>query len=539
MQTADSILVNGRIWCGLNEGFAEALAIAGDKVLLTGSGPQVRALATPETRIIDLGGKLAIPGLNDAHTHLSMIGLHLLDIDVRPVSIGSIAEIYDLVAAKTREVPPGTWIVARGYDQTKTPEGVDPTREALDRVAPDHPVFVARTCGHVGIANSAALALAGISEATPDPDDGVIGRTDGRLNGLLAENARFPLFEILPKPDLATYLDGIEAGGNILLGYGITSTMDAAVGMNDGWLEVEAYRAALAAGRLPVRVTACLIGDKEKSILDQAIGEGLKTGVGDDMLRIGPVKFFTDGSGSSGTAAMSEPYLHVPGNGVLCLTPEECTALARKAHSNGFQMAIHAIGDVAIDQILDAFETVQREDPRDDIRHRVEHCGWVRPEQIERLADLKVLPSPQPNFIYFHGETYLRCMGPERSAKSYPMRRFIDAGLHVPASSDCPSAPLPPVEAIYGMVARKSWKGTPIGLDERISMAEALNAYTYEAAYAAHDEAVKGRLIPGQYADIAVLSQDLFEIDPEDILKTECLMTILGGEIVFERQAAE
>jgi len=538
-QSADTVLKGGRIWCGKQEGFVEAIAIKDGKVLAAGSEAEIMALSGSTTQVIELAGKLAIPGLNDAHTHLAQIGLHLRDIDARPSEVDSIAEICARIGERAAKSAPGTWIAARGYDETKTPEKRHPTREELDRVAPDNPVFVARTCGHVGVANSAALALANISESSPEPSDGVIGRDDGKLNGFLAENARFPLFEIMPKPDLDDYVKAIEAAGHILLSYGITSTMDAAVGMNDGWLELQGFRAASEVGRLPVRLTACLIADKEKSILDQAIAEGLKTGEGDDMLRIGPAKFFTDGSASSGTAAMTEPYLHVGGHGVMCITEEECLDLARKAHSNGFQMAIHAIGDVAIDMILDAFETVQAEMPVADIRHRVEHCGWVRPEQIERLVALNVIPSPQLNFIYFHGENYLRAMGLERTGKSHPMRRFIDAGLHVPASTDCPSAPLSPFEVIYGMVARKSWKGTLLGADEATSMAEALHAYTYESAYAAHDEERKGRLVPGQYADIAVMSCDLFTIDHEDILKTECVMTLRGGKVVFERETTE
>ena len=537
MTYADTLLVNGRIWRGLKEGFTEALAIAEGKVLATGTEVEVRATASAETKVIDLGGRLAIPGINDAHTHFTAIGLGLRDIDARPGVVNSIAEIYERIAEKAATLPPGSWIVARGYDPTKTPEMHDPTREGLDRAAPDHPVFVARTCGHVAAVNSQALKLAGLDENTPDADDGVIGRdAAGRLSGFLAENARAPVFRVMPRPDLQTYLEAIEAAGAILLENGITSTMDAAVGISQGWMEIEAYRTANAAGKLPVRITACLIGDKSVSVLDQAIAEGLTTGAGDDMFRIGGVKFFTDGSGSSGTAAMSVPYFHVEGTGVLCLSQQECIDLARKAHSNGCQMVIHAIGDVAIDQIINAIEVVQSEEPREDIRHRIEHCGWVRPEQIDRLADLKIIPSPQPNFIYFHGETYIRGMGLDRAAKSYPMRRFIDAGLCVPASTDCPMAPLSPFQTIYGMVARKSFKGSVIGAEERISMAEALHAYTYDAAFASHDEGVKGRLMPGQYADIAVLSHDLFTINPEEILNVRCEMTLLNGQVVYTRE---
>lgn len=532
--TADTILVNGKIWLGKADGFAEAIAIKGDRVLATGSTAEIEALATDATRSIDLGGAFAMPGIHDAHTHLSVYGMGLRDVDVSPTAVSDMAGLLGAIRERAANTPKGEWIFARGYDHTKLTENRHPHRKELDAVAPDHKIYVVRTCGHVAVASSSVLAAAGIGHNTPDPDGGAIERDAEGLTGLLAENARFPVKAIMPNPTLEDYIDGIEAGGRDMLRLGITSTMDAGVGMNDRWLEIEAYRAAKDLGRLPVRVTACIMGDKEVSILDRAHAEGLVTGEGCNMFRIGPVKFFTDGSAGSYTAAMSEPYLNMDTKGIFCLTDAECDALAKDAHDKGYQMAIHAIGDAAIEQILNAMEKAQTANPATDRRHRIEHCGWLTPEQIARMARLGIYPAPQPTFMYYFGENYGKALGEDRTAFAYPMRAFVDAGLDPSASTDCPVTPLNPFAGLYSMVTRKTWKGTVLGADQALTMEEALHAYTGAAAFSTHDESRKGRLVPGMLADIAVMSQDLLTIDPEEILNTRCILTLRGGEVVHE-----
>lgn len=535
--TATLILVNGRIWIGKAEGFARAVAIAGDRILAYGTDAEIEAMAGADTRRIDLAGRFAMPGIYDVHTHLSMYGLGLRDVDVSPKAVGAIGEMLGAIRARAATTPEGGWIVARGYDHTKLAEGRHPHRTELDAAAPAHKVYVVRTCGHVGVANSQALREAGIGHNTPDPDGGAIERDAGGLTGLLMENARFPIHAVMPRATLEDYIEGIEAGGRDMLRLGITSTMDAAVGMTDGWLELEAYLAAREQGRLPVRVSACLMGDKEVSILDEAIARGFSSGTGCDMFRIGPVKFFTDGSAGSYTAAVSEPYVGTNSHGIFCLTDAECDALAKRAHDAGYQMAIHAIGDAAIEQILNAMEKALVANPAPDRRHRIEHCGWLSRAQIARMARLGVYPAPQPTFMHYFGENYGAALGEARTAFAYPMRAFVDAGLEPSASTDCPVTPLNPFAGIYGMVTRKTWKGTVLGGDQALTMEEALHAYTYAAAFATHDENRKGRLIPGQLADVAVMSQDLFAIDPEAILDTRCVMTLRGGDVVYEETA--
>ncbi len=538
MAVADIILVGGRVWQGLAEGFAEALAISGDKVLAAGPRAEIEALAGPGTRRIDLAGRLAIPGINDAHMHLLPYGTTMTEVDLRPSAVKTMDEVLEKIAARARELEPGQWVLARGYDDSKLAEKRHPHRRELDAAAPDNPVYAVRTCGHVAIANTKALELAGIGHNTPSPYGGLIERRDNELTGLLAETGREAVIDILPELTVDDLVGSIERGGKDLLRYGITSVMEAAIGIRDGWTEMEAYRKAHRTGRLPVRVYGCLMGDKTRSILDKAVPEGLVTGVGDDMFRIGPVKIFTDGSAGGRTAAMTTPYLGTNDKGLLCLTDEDCEDLVMTTHRHGYQMAIHAIGDAAIAQVLTAYEKALAAEPAPGRRHRIEHCGWLSREQIAQMQRLEVIPAPQPSFIYYFGDLYNQVLGEERSDFSYPMRAFIEAGLHPSASTDCPVTEIDPFPVIYSMVTRKTDRGTVIGADQAMSLAEALHAYTYEAAYGAHDETRKGRLVPGQYADVAILSRDMFDGPPETILETVCDMTVLGGEVVYERETA-
>ncbi|WP_417673072.1 amidohydrolase [Pseudodonghicola sp.] len=538
MTTPTRILTNGKIWCGLKEGFAEALAIEGDKVLATGTADEIAALAGPETDIIDLGGKFAVPGLNDAHMHLYLYGLNLLQVDLRPhAGVRSIQALLDRVKAAAEQLPPGAWIIGRGYDHDKLTELRHPHMKELDAVAPNNPVMLSRACGHAAVANTLALQAGGIGHNTPQPYGGHIGRDDqGMLSGLLLENARVPVSRAQPQPTVDDLVNAIERGGQELLKLGVTSVMEAAIGMGIGEGELDAYMKANETGRLPVRVAGTLMGDLERNILDYAYGKGLVTGVGDNMFRIGPVKIFTDGSIGGYSAWMSEPYYKQPDNyGVPCLNQEQTDELVMKAHKMGYQMAPHAIGDAAIGMVLAAYEKAYAAEPAEDRRHRIEHCGWHTPAQLEQMKAMKVIPAGQPSFLYFFGDGYFMCMGPDKPKKSYPFKTWLESGLHPSGSTDCPVTEPDPLPALYGMIARKSDTGQSLGEDERLSVAEALHCYTYESAYGVHDEKIKGRLVPGQLADIAVFDTNFFDVDPEAILDAKCQMTILGGEVVYSR----
>ncbi len=534
---ADTVLTNGRVFCGLREGFAEAVALWSGRVLATGTSADMEPLIGPDTRVIDLRGRLATPGLYDAHMHLLPYGIGMADIDARPAAARTLEALLGKIRERARATPPGQWVMARGYDQFELDVKRHPFREELDAVAPDNPVYLVRACGHVSIANSMALALAGIDESTPVPQGGAIEQQNGRLTGLMAETGRERLKAVLPDPSDEDLVMAIERAGRACLGYGITSVMDAAVGMRAGYREIAAYRTAQRTGRLPVRVNQCLLGGPG-GILDRAYADGVVTGAGDDMLRVGPVKIFTDGSAGGRTAAMSAPYLGEPETvGLSLLKDSEMDAFVADYHAKGYQLAVHAIGDAAIEQTLNAFEAALVAHPDPDRRHRIEHCGFNRPDQIARMVRLGVEPVPQPVFIYDFGDLYVSVLGEARSLSSYPMRTWLDAGLSAAASSDAPVCDINPFPNLFTMVTRKTSRGTVMAGGEALSMAEALHAFTELGAYVNRSEGHRGRLVPGLAADVAVFSRDLIDADPELVLHDTCCdLTIRGGEVVHDMQ---
>ncbi len=537
---ADIVLTNGRVWRGLGHGFAEAIALWGGKVLATGPAHEIADLIGPQTQVIDLAGRLATPGLNDAHMHLLPYGAAMDEVDLRPAAAPTLATLLDALRTRARETPPGEWVIGRGYDHFRLDTGRHPTRDELDAALPDHPVWIVRTDGHLAVANTMALARAGIDENTPSPPGGLIEKRDGRLTGLLAETAREPVLAVLPRADIAALTGFIERGGRDLLAHGITSCMEAAVGIRDGWLEMQAYQKAHRENRLPLRVYACLMGDVTRNLLPEAEAAGMCTGGGDARLRTGPVKIFTDGSAGGRTAAMTKPYLGggPEDTGILCLSSDQLTQMVDDAHRAGWQMAIHAIGDAAIDQVLDAYEAAIGATPDPQRRHRIEHCGWLRPDQMARMRQMHVLPAPQPAFLYWFGDLYLTLAEPERVAASHPMRTWIENGLQPSASTDCPVVAINPLVNLYTMVTRRTEKGTLLGAEQVLTLEEALHAYSFAGAYASREETIKGRLLPGQLADIVVFDRDLFRIAPEEIPHAACDITILDGRVVHCREEA-
>jgi len=534
---ADLVLRNGPVWCGRQEGLAEAVAIWQDRILAVGRDADIEPLIGPATRIVDLDGRLATPGLNDAHLHLVSLGLTMDWVDARPAAAPTLDALLSGIAARAALTQPGGWVLARGYDQTKLDVGRHPHRTELDRAAPDNPVMVVRTCGHVSICNSRALALAGIDTTTPVPLGSLVEQENGALTGLLAENARAPVWAVIPPPSEDEIVAAIERAGRHLLAFGITSCMDAAVGQRGGFGEIAAYHRARREGRLPVRTWLTLLGDPGRSIVPQCHEAGLVSGTGDDMLMIGAVKLFLDGSAGGRTAWMSEAYLGDDRTtGVQMMPDEDLDALVMDAHRKGYQLACHAIGDAAIEQLVTAYEHALAAVPDPDRRHRVEHSGFSTPEQHRRMVAAGIHPCPQQVFVYDFGDAYVSVLGPERGLRSYPFKTWFDLGLKPATGSDAPVCSPDPFPNLYAMMTRKTGKGTVMDAGERVSIEEALQAYTEFGAFSQKLEDRKGRLVPGQLADIAVFSRDLLTATPDDILdNTHCDLTLLGGKIVYDR----
>lgn len=537
---ADIVLRNGPIWCGYEEGTVEALALWQGRVLAAGRDAEIAPLVGPATRVIDLNGRLATPGLNDSHLHLISLGLTMDWVDSKPAVAPTLDSLLDAIGTRAARAKPGEWIMSRGYDQTKLDVGRHPYREELDKAAPDNPVVLVRACGHIWICNSQALALAGIDEATPPPSDGLIEQQNGRLTGLLAENGSARVRAAMPPPSEEELVGGIERGGNYLLSLGITSCMDAAVGQKAGFAEIAAYHRAKRDGRLPVRAWLTLLGDDGRSIVPQCHAAGLISGTGDDMLMIGAVKLFLDGSAGGRTAWMSEPYLgDDQTTGVQMKEDADLDREVMNAHEKGYQLACHAIGDAAIEQLITAYEKALAALPDPDRRHRIEHCGFSTPQQHERMIAAGIYPCPQQAFIHDFGDAYVKVLGPERGLSSYPLGTWFKLGLKPATGSDAPVCDPDPFPNFHAMITRKTWRGTVMDARECVSPEQALQAYTEFGAFSQKQETVKGRLVPGQLADVAVFSRNLLTAEPDDILKdTRCDLTILAGKVVFERGGA-
>lgn len=534
MGYAEMLIHGGRIFRGLREGFAEAVAVHGGRIVAAGEREAVEALAGPRTQRIDLGGRLAVPAFNDSHQHLLPLGLTMAQVNLRAEEVRTLDELLARIRAAARTAPKGAWVLGRGYDHAELDVGRHPTADELTAAAPDNPVFITRTCGHVAVANHPAFAAAGIGHDTPDPEGGAFERQGGQLTGLVLERAMRLVRERMPEPDDAALVDAIERAGRHMLAQGFTSVMDANVGMAGGIREIGAYRRAHAEGRLPVRTWVCLAGNPE-GIADAAWEAGIRPMQGDDMLRFGAMKVFADGSAGGRTAAVSEPYVG-GGTGMFMFPRETLHALLAKYHRQGWQLAIHAIGDAGIEAVLSGMEAADTaEHPVAGRRHRIEHCGFMAPGQIARMAARGIEPVPQLIFIYEFGDTYVKVLGQARAERAYPMRTWFNAGLNPAAGSDAPVSATDPFRNIATQITRRTHRGTVLGPEEAITVAEAVHSYTYCGAYTQFAEDRKGRLLPGMLADIAVLSRDIFALEAEEIAHAEADLTIRGGRVVFDR----
>jgi predicted amidohydrolase YtcJ len=430
---------------------AEAVAIAGDRFMAVGSNREVLALASPRTRKVDIGAKTIVPGFIDAHTHVAEVGLlHLRRVDC---DLRSIAEITAAIRRRAAQTPKGAWVLGFKYDDTKTAEGRKLTRADLDQAAADHPVFVEHRGGHTAYVNSAALRVADINEATPDPPGGQFERdAAGRLTGGLRENATGPFKAKFPSDySRDERREGVKLMTQRFASAGVTSVHDAEGSPED----LLAYQDAFEAGELRVRVYHFLL----YRYIDRMIAAGLRTGIGNEWIRVGAMKLVADGSISERTARLSQPYVGRPSDyGMLVMSEDELYSHARKAHAAGWQIGIHANGDVGIDTALRVYERLQREIPRRDPRFRLEHCTVINDDLIRRIKAIGAIPTPFSTYVYYHGEK-MREYGADRLNSMFALRSFLDAGIRATQASDYPPGPFEPMMALQSEVTRTDIKG--------------------------------------------------------------------------------
>ena len=516
---------------------AEGLAVSGGKVMAAGPRDEIEALAGPDTRRVALDGRLAIPAFHEAHMHLLPFGLGLSMVNLRAEEVRTLEEARRRLRAAAEATPKGQWVMGWGYDHGALDIGRHPTVTELDAAVPDHPLLIMRTCGHMGVANSAALRVAEVGHNTPDPEGGVIERRAGGLTGLFQERAMRLVRDHVPPPSEDALVEAIAAACGDLAARGFAAASDMNVGMTARMAEVAACARAQESGRMPLRMWLVLAANPE-GIAEEAWAAGLRPQrwEADDALCWGAVKVFADGSAGGLTAAFFEPYLASAGGGtgVFTFPTETIHALLARYHAQGWQLDIHAIGDAAIEQVLAGMEAAGATPER---RHRIEHCGFVTPAQRARMAARGILPVPQPVFMYEFGDLYIRNLGLSRSEHAYPMRTWMAEGVPVSASSDCPVSTVDPFVNLYAMVTRRTNRGTLMGAEERLTVEQAIHAQTWCAAYSQFAEHSRGALEPGLLADIAVLSQDVFVAEPEALRETRADLTLRGGEAIFDRHA--
>ncbi len=495
----------------------------------------------------DLGGAPVVPGFNDAHQHFSVLGKEMSQLDLSAEAAPTLDALYRRVEEWAAARPEGAWVLGNGYDQNKL--GAHPTRQALDRAAGGRPVYLVHASNHMAVASTAAFRLAG--HADPDalvaPPGGSIVRVDGVTTGLLQEQAMALVSSVLrpvPQEDLVAAIGAASAWA---LRNGLTSVTEPGIGgrlIGHGPADARAFQVARDRGVLRTRITAMPfldalheLGRVDDGLEGWGLDLGIRTGLGDEWFRLGPVKIISDGSLIGRTAAMCCDYADSPGNaGYL---QSDAAALREgivRSHENGWQVATHAIGDQALDVVLDAYEEAQRRAPRTGARHRIEHVGVASDEQVARIVAAGLVPVPQGRFISALGDGFLAALGPERTELVYRMRSFVDAGVELPGSTDAPVVPGEPIRSMHDMVNRRSATGTPIAPHEALTAAQALRAYTVGSAHAVFEETRKGTLRRGMLADLVVLSDDLLAVAPERIGDVQVRATMVGGGFGHDAQ---
>jgi predicted amidohydrolase YtcJ len=555
------VLTNGKIFTADARGtMAEAVAIEGDRIVAVGTSAEITRAYTA-ARTIDLRGRLVTPGFNDAHIHFIGGGLSLLRVEL--VGARTLEEAKARIAAKVRELPPGAWILGRGWDHTLWGSGQQwPTKADLDAVAPNNPVFVQRVDGHVSWTNSLALKQANVTRETRAPEGGeILHDANGEPTGILKETAAGLVGRVVPQPSRAERMQAAERALAEARRYGITSIQD-----NSGYEAIELYRELLSAGKLTVRVAEWQNFEDPVEKLKAQRAEFASLKIDPLLIRLTALKGYVDGTLGSRTAAMLAPFADDPQNsGIPRRPPEELTRMIVERHNAGFQIALHAIGDRANRMALDGFKAatsnphdigvalitdasvtrkeiadMKREIQQEHAarRHRIEHSQVVAPTDFARFRSLGVVASMQPSHAISDKRWAQDRLGEYRVLGAYSWHTMQAHGVHVPFGTDWPVEPINPYLGLYAAVTRRSTEGDPAGgwwPQERLSIADAIRCYTAEPAYASFEEKEKGQIATGMLADLVVHTRDLLAIKPEEILQTEAAITILGGRVVYEK----
>ncbi len=475
----------------------------------------------PVAEIYDISGMTVVPGLNDSHVHFINMGVNTLTVlDLTNLGFNDLL----MKVKETAESLDDRWIIGRGWDEAKWIESRYLTRDDLDPIVPLKPVVLTRVCGHLLTLNSKALKIAGITKNTPDPPGGKIDKSeDGEPTGILRD-CRHLIEHVQPEPGADTMVEGLRAASERALSLGCTSISDAGVGIR----QVKAYQTAMRKGYLKVRANLML----GPEIRDNLYLTGIKTGFGNRMIQVGPIKLFMDGSLGAHTAALFDPYEDdLDNKGLLLMEPDEMKKKVWDTHRNECQAAVHAIGDRAIEYAINSIQESLQKLPKKDHRHRIEHCEVLTPQQIERLKELSIIPCMQPNFVgewSGPGSMYESRLGAKRDRSTNPYRALLDEGVIISFGSD--GMPFKPIYGIWSAVYHPF-------KESRISLEEAVQCYSLNSAYASYEERYKGSIEPGKLADIAIFEKDFTEITGDELKECETYMTLVGGKILFQKES--
>ncbi len=541
---ADVIFMHANVYTGVpaNTPFSsilreEAIAVRGDRIQEVGKTIDIQKLKGPETQVIDLGGHFVMAGFNDAHLHLDDAGSTKLSVDLTGVK--SLDELRARVLKRVQEAKAGDWILGAGWDETLWPVKVTPTRWDLDEVSSGHPVFLGRIDGHIAVANTRALQLGSITLASRNPQGGQIDRNEnGEPTGILRETAQEAVAAVIPKPTHAQRRQGLELALADLAEHGVTSAQD----YSSNWEAFQVLEEMEHEGKLTARVSEWLPFDDPVEELDRKRESHPQS---DLMLHTGMLKGFMDGSLGSHTAALLEPYADDAKNsGLPRYEAATLNDLTKERVLAGFQVGFHAIGDKGVQMALEAFagaEQAAREahvhapDGGDNFRLRIEHAQVTSPAEIARFKDLKVIASMQPSHLLTDMRWAKDRLGPQRAATSYAWLAFLNKGVTLAFGTDYPVEPVTPFRGLYAAVTRKSEDGKlDYFPEQRLTMDQAIAAYTMGPAYAEFEENEKGKLVPGMLADFVVLDRDPTATSPEKLLGTKVLRTVVGGKTMFE-----
>lgn len=525
---ADLVLFNGNFYTmNPEQPRASAVAIREGRFVAVGEDGAMRDLLAPGGEAVDLGGQTVTPGFIDAHLHFLSYGLSLREIDLS--NTPTLASALDRVRERASQTPPGQWLTGRGWDQSVWGEGAFPAAGDLDAITTAHPVFLRRKCGHVGWANTAALALAGITPASPHPAGGEIERdAGGQPTGILKETAMQPFFRLLGDPSDEEAVDAVRTAMQTVHRMGIVGVHNL-----EGSAALRAMQQLRAAGEWKLRALVQI----PEAELDDAIAIGIQSGLGDEWIRFGAVKVFSDGALGPRTAWMIDPYEGEAENrGIAVATAEHMNAVVEKASRAGLAVFTHAIGDGANRVVLDAIEGSRRAGIGLHLRHRIEHAQVLHPDDLPRFVELDVIPSMQPIHCTQDMLVADKHWG-ERVRYAYAWQSLWQSGAKLAFGSDAPVETPDVIQGLHAAVTRQRGDGAPGGEgwvpQERLSVEQAVWAYTVGAAYAGGEEAIKGSIATGKLADLTVLSQNIFEIHPAALLETDIVATVVGGEFVY------